>query len=465
MSRDRHLIPLVERLDSAVIACVGDLMLDHFIYGDVQRISPEAPIPVLRVESQQSMLGGMGNVVRNLGALGCSIRVFSVIGDDATGQEVHSLLRAVPKSETHLVAEPGRKTPVKVRYVANGQQLLRADNETSHAISRESFQNLLAAFENGIADCAVVVLSDYSKGMLAGHFASEFIRIARQQGKRVVVDPKGTNFLRYRNATIIKPNLKELGEATGLVLGAPADHAAAAAKLLEQTGAENILVTRGADGMLLVSRGSQTLALPALAREVFDVSGAGDTVAASLAAALGAGAPVEDAVRIANVAAGIVVGKVGTAIVERSEIVQEIEHQSALVANDKILRLAETRERAQMWRRMGLKVGFIFGAFSRMSAQDLSVLEQARAGCDRLLVAVQSDLALMQAGAPSSQDQHGRAYLLASLVFSDAVIVCDSQTPESILADLRPDLIFTTHSSQIAQLEKDGAHSSHVARA
>jgi D-beta-D-heptose 7-phosphate kinase/D-beta-D-heptose 1-phosphate adenosyltransferase len=474
MNKERHLIPLVERLDSAVIACVGDLMLDHFVYGDVHRISPEAPIPVIRVDSQQSMLGGMGNVVRNLGALGCSIRVFSVIGDDSSGDEVHSLLRDVPRTQTSLVAEPGRKTPVKVRYVANGQQLLRADNETSRAISDESFQKLVREFERGIADCPVVVLSDYSKGMLVGSLAAEFIRIARKQGKRVIVDPKGTNFLRYLGATIIKPNLKELAEATGGPLAGPADHAAAARKLLEQTQAESILVTRGSDGMLLVSRDGRTLELPALAREVFDVSGAGDTVAANLAAALSVGALVEDAVRVANFAAGIVVGKVGTAVVDRSEIIHEIEHQSALLASDKILRLAETKERRQMWRRMGLRVGFIFGPFSHMSPDDINALEKARAGCDRLLVAVQNDRSLMQNGVTSGHDQSASAYLLASMVFSDAVIMCNSQTPEKFLADLQPDVVFTAPANQdapwvkswqISHLEKDAPRLTHAARA
>ncbi len=444
MSKDRHLIPQVEHLDSAVVGCVGDLMLDHFIYGDVSRISPEAPIPVLRIESQQSMLGGLGNVVRNLGALGCGVRVFSVTGKDSAGDEVDALLRAVPGCDTQVVGEAGRKTPVKVRYIAHGQQLLRADNETTQPISAMSLEETLTRFENAVSECSIVVLSDYAKGMLAGQFASEFIRVARSKGKRVIVDPKGRDFARYRGATLIKPNLKELGEATGLPIGNTDEQEKAARRLLEQTEASYILVTRGSSGMLLVPRDSGCLEFAALAREVFEVSGAGDTVASALAASLGSGCGIAEAVSIANIAAGIVVGKIGTAVVERSEIVHEIEHQSALIASDKVLRPDEVKERARMWRRMRLKIGFVFGAFDQLTPDELAALEKARAECDRLVIALKSDAALAQFGSrPARQDQRTRAYVLSSMVFSDAVVICDDETPEKLVAALQPDSILT----------------------
>jgi D-beta-D-heptose 7-phosphate kinase/D-beta-D-heptose 1-phosphate adenosyltransferase len=418
MSNDRHLVPLIERLDSAVVACVGDLMLDHFIYGHVSRISPEAPIPVLRIESQQSMLGGMGNVVRNLGALGCGIRVFSVTGEDAAGEEAGGLLRAVPRCETHLLAEAGRKTPVKVRYIANGQQLLRADHETTHAIARKSLDETLRRFEDAVSECTVVVLSDYAKGMLAGEFASEFIQRARARGKAVIVDPKGRDFSRYRHATLIKPNAKELAEASQLPAGDTEQQVAAARKLLQETEAEHILLTRGAEGMLLVGRAGGVQAFQALAREVFEVSGAGDTVAAALGAALGSGCSLEDAAAIANIAAGIVVGKVGTAVVERPEIVHEIEHRSALIASDKILRPDQAAERVRSWKRSGLQVGFVSGVFDELGTAELEGLEKARAACDRLVIAVRKDEG-------AKHDQRTRAYILASMVFSDVVLAGD----------------------------------------
>lgn len=444
MSKDRHLIPLVERLDSAVVACVGDLMLDHFIYGNVSRISPEAPIPVLRIDSQQSMLGGLGNVVRNLGELGCRIKVFAVTGQDSAGEDIHSLLNNVLNCEAHLTRESGRKTPVKVRYIAHGQQLLRADNESTHAIEAESLQTVFASFKAMVQDCSIVVLSDYAKGMLAGDYASEFIRIAKEQGKPVIVDPKGRDFSRYRDATLIKPNAKELGEASGLPVSNTAEQQAAARKLIAETGASYILVTRGSAGMLLVPKQGPILEVAALAREVFEVSGAGDTVASALAAALGSGCSIAEAVGIANIAAGIVVGKIGTAVVDRSEIVHEIEHQSTLIASDKVLRPDEANERARMWRRMRLKIGFIFGNFDTLTPADLELLEKARGECDRLVIGVQSDNALGGIGMPqAAQDQRTRAYVLASMVFSDAVIICDDETPQKLLSALLPDVVLT----------------------
>lgn len=325
MIRQRHLLPLLERIDSAVVACAGDIMLDRFVYGSVSRISPEAPIPVLQKSSQKSMLGGLGNVVRNLGALGCGIRVFSVIGEDPAGSEVAALLKDVPRCEAHLESERSRSTPVKIRYIAHSQQLLRVDEETTNAASAEVIQALVQKFAEHVAECSIVFLSDYAKGVLKGPHAQEFIRLARAAGKPVVVDPKERCFERYRSATVIKPNLKELAEASGMPVDDAAAQESAAREFLELTEAEFILVTRGSAGMLLVPKGGRAVEFPAQAREVYDVSGAGDTVAAMLAAALGSGAGISEAVELANIAAGIVVGKMGTAVADRSEIIREIE--------------------------------------------------------------------------------------------------------------------------------------------
>lgn len=329
MSQQR-LIPLLESIDSAIVGCVGDIMLDRFVYGGVSRISPEAPIPVLHIHSssQQSMLGGLGNAIRNLGALGCGIRLFSVTGEDAAGAEVEALLKQVPRCDAYLLREASRCTPVKTRYIAHGQQLLRVDQETAEIAAPEVFKAMLAHFTAHVEECSIVVLSDYDKGILKGSHAQEFIRVAREAGKPVIVDPKGRGFERYRLATVIKPNLKELAEATGMPVDDTAAQESAARKLLEVTEAQFILLTKGGSGMLLVPQDRPGMEFPALAREVYDVSGAGDTVAAVLAAALGSGAGIENAVELANIAAGIVVGKVGTAAAERSEIVHEIERHS-----------------------------------------------------------------------------------------------------------------------------------------
>lgn len=443
ISNERHLIPIIERLDSALVGCVGDIMLDHFIYGDVTRISPEAPVPVLRVTSQTSMLGGLGNVVRNLGALGTGAAIFSVTGADDAGSEIETLLSKLQYCDTHIVRESGRSTPVKVRYVAGSQQLLRADQETVNPISESSLQSLLDKFEASIAPCSVVVLSDYLKGILVGSLASQFIQAARAQGKIVIVDPKGSDFSRYRYATIIKPNLKELAEATGYSVDGIEFQINAARKLISQTDAEYILVTRSAEGMLLVPRHGEILQLPSLAREVFDVSGAGDTVAATFAAALAVGASIADAVGIANIAAGIVVAKTGTAVVDRSEIISEIEHRSAAIGSDKVLTMAKAIERTKMWHRLGLKVSLAFGPFEYLSPAELHQLEKLKNGCDRLIVAVGGDLSPVARRFSTPSDQHSRARLLTSVVISDAVIVCDDLSAEPLVSLLQPDAFLT----------------------
>jgi|SRR5579872_483296 len=442
MSQRRHLIPFLETIDSAVVGCAGDIMLDRFVYGQVSRISPEAPIPVLHIETQQSMLGGLGNVVRNLGALGCGIRLFSITGEDPAGDEVGALVRGVPRCEAYLLGEAKRRTPVKVRYIAHGQQLLRADHETTEIAGEDVLKALLAHFTAHVAECSIVFLSDYAKGMLHGSNAQAFISIARAAGKPVVVDPKGRGFERYRLATVIKPNLKELAESTGMPTGDTAAQELAARKLIEITEAEFILLTRGGAGMLLVARDQPRAEFPALAREVYDVSGAGDTVAAVLAAALGSGARITDAVELANIAAGIVVGKVGTAVVDRTEIIHEIEHESAIAASSKILRPTEAIERLRIWRRLGRRIGFTQGNFNPLSSEHLELLERARSRCDLLVVGLTVEDNLSHNGAKiSPRDSRARAYLLASLASVDAVIICDPQSPTELIELLRPNLV------------------------
>ena len=325
MSNRRRLVPLIEGLSSAVVACVGDVMLDSFVYGQVNRISPEAPIPILRIERRQSMLGGAGNAVRNLSALGCAVRFFSATGDDPEAAQIAELLAALPRTEAFLECEPGRQTPVKTRFVARSQQLLRSDSESTFAIDPATAEKMLRSFSAALPGCGIVLLSDYAKGVLNDGWASAFIGAARTAGKPVVVDPKGRDFSRYRGATLLKPNLQELGEATSLDVSTDSGQEAAARQLLRETNAEYILITRGAQGMLLTFAAGPAVRFPAMAREVYDVSGAGHTVAAALAAALGSGASVSDAVELANVAAGLVVGKVGTAVVDGTEIVNELE--------------------------------------------------------------------------------------------------------------------------------------------
>lgn len=441
--RDQHVVPVIENLASAVVACVGDVMLDCFVYGEVSRISPEAPIPVLRVERSRSMLGGAGNAVRNLSALGCRVQFFSATGDDAEGARIRELMADLPEVSAFLECERGRQTPVKTRYVAHGQQLLRADNETAAEVTAATAKRLLDGFSAKLPACSVVLLSDYAKGVLSGAIIREFIEAARAAGKRVIVDPKGTDFRRYQGATLIKPNLRELAEATRLSVSGDDEQETAARHLLRLTGAEYILVTRGAAGMMLTPAEGPAIRFPALAREVYDVSGAGDTVAAVLAAAIGSGASVTDAVEIANIAAGIVVGKSGTAVVERSGIVEEIRRRSATGAAEKIFELAEAAELARRWTQSGLRVGFTNGCFDLLHPGHLKVLDTARANCDRLIVGLNSDRSVRRLKGDSRpiQDQEARALVLASLTCVDGVVIFEEDTPLELIRTLRPGVL------------------------
>jgi D-beta-D-heptose 7-phosphate kinase/D-beta-D-heptose 1-phosphate adenosyltransferase len=428
---------------SATVVCAGDVMLDCFVHGDVDRISPEAPIPVLRIERRQSMLGGAGNAVRNLVALGCGVRFFSVTGDDTEAGNIRTLLDELPGNCAVLEREPVRQTPVKTRYLAHGQQILRADSETAAAVSRETHQRLLSAFSAALPECSIVLLSDYAKGVLNGDYVQAFIAAARVARKPVVVDPKGRDFTRYKGATLIKPNLHELGEATGMAVSGDAAQEAASRRLLLETEAEYILLTRGPEGMMLTPASGSPAKFPALAREVYDVSGAGDTVAAVLAAALGSGASISEAVEIANIAAGIVVGRAGTAVVERSGIVEEVRRRSAIGAGGKIFEREKAARLARTWAESGLCVGFTNGCFDLLHPGHLKVLEAARAHCDRLLVGLNSDLSVnrLKGETRPVQDEMARALVLASLACVDGVVIFEEDTPEELIRCLRPGLL------------------------
>jgi D-beta-D-heptose 7-phosphate kinase/D-beta-D-heptose 1-phosphate adenosyltransferase len=462
MSGRRHqLIPSLDRFTSAVVGCAGDIMLDRFVYGDVHRISPEAPIPVLGIQSQQSMLGGVGNVVRNLEALGCGIRLFAVTGQDSAGAEVNALVKQVRRCESYLLTEADRDTAVKIRYIAHGQQLLRADNETEQMAASKVFEALLSHFTAHVAECSIVFLSDYAKGMLKGSHASEFIRVAKAAGKPVVVDPKGRDFERYRGVTVIKPNLKELAEATGMPIGDTASQEAAARKLLDVTEARFLLLTRGPAGMLLIPHEGPRAEFPALAREVYDVSGAGDTVAAVLAGALGSGAGIEDAVELANIAAGIAVGKVGTAVVDRSEIIREIQHESATATSpgEKILTLEQVDSWVESERAAGHKIGFTCGAFDLIHAGHAQYLSEARALCDRLLVAVNSDASIQSYKSPLRpiNPWKDRAFLVAALASTDCVTVLEEDRPLNLIQRWKPDLYIKGGDYQTSSLRSASA--------
>jgi D-beta-D-heptose 7-phosphate kinase/D-beta-D-heptose 1-phosphate adenosyltransferase len=439
---DADLVSLVEKLPATRLVCLGDVMLDHYVYGAVERVSPEAPIPVLRVERETRTLGGAGNVLRNLQALGLSPCFISVVGNDAAGHEVSRLAAGPEGAEVHLLRETGRTTTIKTRYIAGTQQLLRADREKIAPVAASVREDLLRVLEHAMTGRSVTVLSDYAKGVLGDGIAAAAIAVARAAGHVVVVDPKGTDYAPYRGASILKPNRGELSAATKLPIGTAAEVTEAARALIDDFELGAVLVSLSQEGMLLVEAGGSVHRLAAEAREVFDVSGAGDTVIAVLGAALGAGASLLDAARLANIAAGIVVGKVGTAVVHASELEEAIVNRDAL-AGQKLLPLPVALDHVARWRRNGLKIGFTNGCFDILHPGHVSLLTQAKSYCDRLVVGLNSDASVQRLKGPERpvQNAAARGAVLSSLASVDMVVVFDADTPEGLIEALRPEVL------------------------
>ncbi len=434
---------LVRQLNGARVICVGDVMLDVFVYGSVDRVSPEAPIAVLAVERENAMLGGSGNVVRNLVAVGAEVCFLAVVGDDMAGRDITALIGAESRIEPHLLIDSSRCTTIKTRFVAGIQQLLRADRETAAPPGDHVLLDLASRAEQAMPDHKVLVLSDYGKGVLEERVCRRLIDRARDLGVAVIVDPKGRDYSRYAGATLITPNRRELHDATGLPVNDDASIIDAARYIMDRDGVENVLVTRSREGMTLVEGNGEVTHFDAEAREVFDVAGAGDTVVSSLAAAIAGGVSLPDACRLANIAAGIVVGKIGTAVAHAEEIVTAIKTRDMVMGEAKIAALPGARERIAAWRRDGLKIGFTNGCFDILHPGHVSLIAQARAACDRLVVGLNSDASVTRLKGPGRpiQNETARATVLAALGNVDLVTIFDEATPYEIIDALRPDVL------------------------
>lgn len=439
---DGDLVQLGEGLANARVVCVGDVMLDRFVYGQVERVSPEAPIPVLSVAREETSLGGAGNVLRNLVAIGAEAAFVSVVGTDAAAGEIGRLLSSLGRIEAHLVAERNRVTTVKTRYIGGQQQLLRADREQAVSPTPATRTDVLSLFQQSLKGRRATVISDYAKGMLGDGLATECIATARAAGHVVLVDPKGTDYAKYRGATLVKPNRRELAEVTRRPVGSDIEIATAARLLIGQHEFGAVLVSLSEQGMLLVEASGATHRLPTVAREVFDVSGAGDTVMAVMAAALAVGASALEAARLANIAAGIVVGKIGTASVQARELIETLIDRDQAQAR-KLVPLPSALDQVARWRKNGLRVGFTNGVFDLLHPGHISLLQQARAACDRLIVGLNSDASTARLKGPGRpvNPESARGAVLASVAAVDLVVVFDEDTPIDLIAALKPDVL------------------------
>jgi D-beta-D-heptose 7-phosphate kinase/D-beta-D-heptose 1-phosphate adenosyltransferase len=443
MTPNADLASSVERFSRVRVLCIGDVMLDCFVYGHVDRISPEAPIPVLRIEREASMLGGAGNVVRNVIGLGAGVEFISVVGRDPAGNEITGLVGQLEGVEPHLLVERSRQTTIKRRFVAGSQQLLRADQETVAPVGNSTVDDIVRLAAAAIADCGVMVLSDYAKGVLTTRGIQAMIAAARAAGKPVIVDPKGADFARYHGATIMTPNRRELAEAAQMPVDGDEGVELAARALIKSCGVDAVLCTRGAEGMSLVLANGETHHLPAAAREVFDVSGAGDTVVATLAAGIASGLSWLDAARVANVAAGIVVGKVGTAVAYANDVIRGLQQDGGAAGDDKVASLAQAVDAVARWRRQGMTIGFTNGCFDLLHPGHVSLMSQAKAACDRLIVGLNSDDSIRRLKGKDRpiQAEAARAAVLASLASVDLVVVFGEDTPVELIKALRPDVL------------------------
>lgn len=420
----------------ARVLVVGDVMLDRYWHGDTGRISPEAPVPVVHIGAEEQRPGGAGNVAVNIAALGGQPLLLGQVGDDEAGRVLEQRLQAAGV-ECRLVTDPGRPTITKLRVISRHQQLIRLDFEQA-ADTRAAEAPLLAAFQDLLPEAEVILLSDYGKGAL--HRVDQLIRVARAAGKTVLVDPKHRDFACYRGASLVTPNLAEF-EA---VVGPCPDEAGLVERamgLVQENELGALLVTRGEQGMSLLQPGQPPRHLPTHAREVYDVTGAGDTVIGVLAAGLAADLPLESATRLANLAAGLVVAKLGTASVSVGELQQALqEHQ---VVRRGIVDEAELVGIMAAARAQGERIVFTNGCFDILHPGHVTYLEQASRLGDRLVVAVNTDASVRKLKGPERpvNGLQGRMTVLAALSCVDWVLPFGEDTPERLICRLAPDYL------------------------
>jgi D-beta-D-heptose 7-phosphate kinase/D-beta-D-heptose 1-phosphate adenosyltransferase len=443
MIQDLHrVIQLVEGgWQNKRVLVLGDLMLDRYIWGDVERVSPEAPVPVVRAAHRSEQPGGAGNVAMNITGLGARAMLLGFCGDDGDAHVMGQLLRhAGVDLETVVVAS--HPTTSKLRILGGKQQMLRLDTEKTDGYPVEAYAAFLTKVKSLVASADAVVLSDYAKGVLTEEVCQETIRTARQRGIPVVVDPKQHSFARYRSATTICPNLAELSVVSGVSSKNIDAILAAGQKLVQDLDLECLIATMSEKGIALLRSGSTFIA-PATARQVFDVSGAGDTVIATLALALAVGLELEVAIQVANVAAGIAVSKVGTTPVNRDELLISLMPEIELQAQEKVVSLDHLQARISAWRSAGQQVVFTNGCFDLLHIGHITLLEDARREGDRLIVAINSDSSVSDLKGPSRpiMGEKERAHILAALASVDAVIIFDDPTPLRLIETLHPDVI------------------------
>jgi len=423
------------------ILVVGDLMIDHYLWGSCERISPEAPVQVVDIAKETTVLGGAGNVINNLKALGADVSVAGVIGDDDNGRELVTMLDTIDVNSDNLIIQNGRKTSKKSRIIAVSQQILRYDKESKENITEESVSKIIEALKSTIKEYDMVILSDYGKGVLTPELCQEVIALAKANSIKVLVDPKGSDFSKYRGAYLLTPNKKEAQLATGIEIKDEQSLKEALLKLKSECDLGISLITLSEDG--IATYDGEVKVFPTVAKEVFDVTGAGDTVIASIAFALSAGKNIEETAAFANLAAGVVVGKIGSATVTIDEI-EEYEaslHKSTSDAHIKTF--DEIAEIVKRYKANGKRVVFTNGCFDILHVGHVKYLQIAKSFGDLLIVGLNSDASVSRLKGPTRpiNTAEDRAYLLAALEAVDFVVPFSEDTPYELIKMIEPDVL------------------------
>ncbi len=442
---DLGVLNFLDRFANCRIAVIGDLIVDCYLQGDVSRISPEAPVPVVRSLSEKLVPGGAANVVANLATLGAFVHVVGLTGlDEAREQLIDSLRDHGRINVSGVIGVAGRPTTRKLRVLGAHQQIIRIDHEDTSPFDRSIEDRVIEAAFAAIESAAIVILSDYGKGVLSDRVLRAVIDRCEATNRRVLVDPKRTDLSSYRGASILTPNRKELTTATGLPCETDAEALAAASRAQAVSGAD-ILLTRSEKGMSFFPVEDAPIHLATVAQDVFDVSGAGDTVIAVLAAGLASDLSIRDAMKMANHAAGIVVAKVGTAVVTPEELCASLaaEMASASVNDGRQVDIAEAVALRWAWAKEKLTVGVANGCFDLLHPGHISLIRQAAETCDRLIMALNSDASVRRLKGPSRpiQDEKARATVIGAIKGVSAVVLFEEDTPLQLLEALQPDIL------------------------
>ena len=438
-----RLVQLVRDIAPPRALVLGDFMLDRYVWGDVERVSPEAPVHVLDVDREEDRPGGAGNVAVNLRALGAEVVCIGLRGNDAEGRALVRLLKRAGADVTGLIQDKDRRTTLKTRMLAANQQVLRVDREDREPVSGRMARSVLAAYRQALKACDVIVIPDYAKGCVPPAVAKAVIAAARDRDVPVLVDPhRRADYVKYQGCTILKPNLAEAGIVLGDDPLTDAEVVEAGQTLRKQVRADAVVLTRGAAGMTLVRRGARPVHVRGLPRQVYDVTGAGDTVLAALAWALGGGTPLSDAVEIANVAASVVVGKLGSATVTTDELVHhllDVHHAAGM----KLVPTAKIGDALTPLRAAGKRIVFTNGCFDLLHIGHIRSLQFAKGLGDVLVVGLNTDASVRRTKGPGRPvlDEGDRAHILGALEAVDYIVLFSETTPLRLIKHVRPDVL------------------------